>query len=246
MCCAGTRSPSREETPARVRRVRGCLIGNRGALRPQEAVRPPRGPLRVLWDLAVPGVALRHPRAAICVPLQALASRSPNESFTVGLEPFGRSPARRPLLVLCRKRSQRASWISSHLALLPGAGRLHVKDGCAFHVPSQQATRASSHGAARAGISTAVAPLCHLPSALTRHQSALGPALHAGGMSSTWRHDVRWKSFANNVIPRRRDPVHVSTRDRPRPAAPYPRLPGHCSTDTIPAARCTRFPPPRE
>ncbi len=111
------------------------------------------GPLRVLRDLAVPGVALRHPRAAICVPLQALASRSPNESFTVGLEPCGRSPARRPLLVLCRKRSQRASWTSSHLALLPGAGRLHVKDGCAFHVPSQQATRASSHGADRAGIS---------------------------------------------------------------------------------------------
>ena len=73
---------------------------------------------------------------------------------TVGLEPCGRSPARRPLLVLCRKRSQRASWISSHLALLPGADRLHVKHGCAFHVPSQQTTRASSHGAARAGIST--------------------------------------------------------------------------------------------
>jgi hypothetical protein len=25
------------------------------------------------------------------------------------------------------------------VTFLPGAGRLHVKDGCAFHVPSQQA-----------------------------------------------------------------------------------------------------------
>ena len=150
-----------------VRRVRGCLIGNRGALRPQEAVRPPRGPLRVLWDLAVPGGCLTAPACGDLCP--AASFGVPLSRF--GLEPCGRSPARRPLLVLCRKRSQRASWISSHLALLPGAGRLHVKDGCAFHVPSQQAARASSHGAARAGISTAVGPFRHPPSVLMRHEA---------------------------------------------------------------------------
>ena len=34
-----------------------------------------------------------------------------------------------PLLAFRRKRLQRASRISSHLALLPGAGRLHMRDG---------------------------------------------------------------------------------------------------------------------
>jgi hypothetical protein len=39
------------------------------------------------------------------------------------------------LLPLRRKRSQRASWILGHLALLPGAGRLHVNGGWAHPRP---------------------------------------------------------------------------------------------------------------
>jgi hypothetical protein len=47
-----------------------------------------------------------------------------------------------PLLTPRRKRSQRASWISGHLALVPGAGRLHVTSDGAIHVPSLQTTSA--------------------------------------------------------------------------------------------------------
>jgi hypothetical protein len=66
----------------------------------------------------------------------------------VGVDPVGQDPMQAraamclsavsgsaPLLTLRRKRSQRASWISGHLALLPGAGRLHVDVGWAHPRP---------------------------------------------------------------------------------------------------------------
>lgn len=117
------------QSPARVRRVRGCLVGNRGALRPQEAVRPPRGPLRVLRDLTAPGVALRHPRHGDLCPAASFGvPLGPLRASRFGLEPFGRSPARRPLLVLCRKRSQRASWSLSHPSF-PSRRRSLAREG---------------------------------------------------------------------------------------------------------------------
>jgi hypothetical protein len=76
-----TISPQRQQprwgSPTRVRRVRGCPLGNRGADEPpQEA---PFGtssgaPCRAPGPHG-PGVAFRHPRSAICVPLQAAAFR---------------------------------------------------------------------------------------------------------------------------------------------------------------------------
>jgi hypothetical protein len=49
-----------------------------------------------------------------------------------------RPPARLHCWRSARKRSQRASWILSHLALLPGAGRLHL--GCGWRHPRPVAT----------------------------------------------------------------------------------------------------------
>ena len=82
------------------------------------------GPLRVLRDLAVPGGCLTAPACGDLCP--AASFGVPLSRF--GLEPFGRSPARRPLLVLCRKRSQRASWISSHPSL-PSRRRSLAREG---------------------------------------------------------------------------------------------------------------------
>ena len=94
-----------------------------------------RAPLRALRDLVgSPGPPCGARVAAICVPLQAAAFRmvwtfegqTPQARSAMCLSAASGSA---PLPTLCRKRSQRASWILSHLALLPGAGRLHMGDG---------------------------------------------------------------------------------------------------------------------
>ena len=56
---------------------RGCLLDNRGALRPQEAAEASWRALRALGDLTVPGVAFRHPRSAILGPARVSGSATP-------------------------------------------------------------------------------------------------------------------------------------------------------------------------
>jgi hypothetical protein len=73
------------------------------------------------------------------------------------------------LLPFRRKRSQRASWISGHLALVPGAGRLHVNVG--WRHPRPAAANGAhivsgSHGAP--GIRTLANDRGCLSSSLTR------------------------------------------------------------------------------
>jgi hypothetical protein len=128
-----------------VRRVRGCLLGNRGADEPpQEALaEPPREPLAGLQGLTAQGLPFgtRERRFVSLCELRPSAWRGP---LTVRRRSHGRPCAsRRPPARLhywhsTRKRSQRASWILSHLALLPGAGRLHV--GCGWRHPRPVAT----------------------------------------------------------------------------------------------------------
>jgi hypothetical protein len=119
--------PSPSAGPARCDGWRGRLLCNQGGPR-LESLRPPgRSP--------APRVAFRHPRRRrFWAPLQAAAFRKRGPSrvrrrqsrSAMCLSAVSGSAT---LLALRPKRSQRASWISGHLALLPGAGRLHVNVG---------------------------------------------------------------------------------------------------------------------
>jgi hypothetical protein len=112
-------------------------------LRPQEASRqPPRKPLRASWDLGGPQGCLAAPAwRRFWAPLQAAAGACSCERGS-GHVPLGGRRTPRPLLALRRQRSQRASWISNPpRALLPGAGRCHVKDGVHFASRRRQRRR---------------------------------------------------------------------------------------------------------
>jgi len=155
--------PTRQAS-CQVRRVRRCLLGNRGAdcTAPGDPRGPPRGPLWGSLGPHGPGGCLSAPAFGDLCP--AASCGFPLSRSAMCLSAVCGSA---PLLTLRRKRSQRASWISSHLALLPGAGRLHVKDGCAFHVPSQQATAVNLLMRGRPEISATRRPPRDLPSTLT-------------------------------------------------------------------------------
>jgi hypothetical protein len=139
--------PAPPAAPARVRRGRGCLAGSPGAgcppapggLRgppwePRQASGPwgltpglpgtwwgPLGCLAAPASAAILGTAAKLRLPAWCGP----RGQTPQARATMCLSAVSGSTT---LLPLRRKRSQRASWISGHPALFPGAGRLHV--GC--------------------------------------------------------------------------------------------------------------------
>ncbi len=144
-------------------------IGNRGAVAaPGDPRGPPRGPLRALRDLRVPGLPYGTRVAAISVPVRSLASRS------------ARSPEFRDH-ALSHLAGRRLPAIAgaSPLAVVPGLLDLEPSVRLSFQAPiachvrrtdastsrRKRATRASSHGAVRAGISPAVGPA--LPSAIS-------------------------------------------------------------------------------
>ena len=111
---------------------RGCLPGNRGAGFPA-----PGGPSRslledvaVLKDLTVRGLPSGTRARRFVFPVRTSGSATPPPLHTSGsswdaLFALPRPPARTTLLRHARRRSDRASWISSvPFALLPGADHL--------------------------------------------------------------------------------------------------------------------------
>jgi hypothetical protein len=143
---ASAHAPSVPSMWAGVRRVRGRLMGNPGPGpnrpgRPRQAfLGTPSGSLRPLQVPRLPcGARVRRllVPAANLRPLSALAGAS-------GHVPLRRSPHAAPLLAPRRQRSQSGLLDLEPFALLPGAGRCHVRlvNG-PIHVPSQAATRAA-------------------------------------------------------------------------------------------------------
>ena len=99
---------------------RGCLPGNRGALRLQETPsrEPPRGPLRV-HRASRPGGCLPAPaHRRFLFPVRTSGSATPPPLHTAGsswdaLFALPRPPRRTTLLRHARRRSDRASWTST-------------------------------------------------------------------------------------------------------------------------------------
>jgi hypothetical protein len=140
-----------------VRHRRGGAGGATGARAPHRQPRAgseparkasaglPGNPVGLPETFAGPQAALRRPRngdlcpAANLRPLSALAGAS-------GHVPHRRSPHAAPLLALRRQRSQSGLPDLEPFALLPGAGRCHVKDGCA--TTSRRRQRRAQHDTA--------------------------------------------------------------------------------------------------
>ena len=145
-----------------VRRVRGRRIGNPGAGCPP-APAGPAGPAREPL-LGLPGT-FEGPLGCLAAPAwRRFVSRSVCFGFPLrtGIAPAHRdhtlSHLRRPAgprhywRFAAGGRSGPPGSRAFRWALLPGAGRCHVKDGC-IHVPSQATTRALCHSPPPPGIS---------------------------------------------------------------------------------------------
>ena len=149
---SATRLSARGNPRRGVRRVRGCLVGNRGALRPQETRAGLLESLAGSPDLTVQGLPYgTRVRRFLSRSALRLAAPLHRWRFAIAMQPFGgqRLPAIAGALPLAGVPGLLE--LKPSEPFLPGAGRLHVKDGCAFHVPSLQATRASSHGTVESG-----------------------------------------------------------------------------------------------
>jgi hypothetical protein len=96
-------------------------------------------------------VAFRHPRHGVFASRCESAARfAPGEGRPCGPDPMGRTgpcassavAGSAALLGSAGNGRSRGPWIWGHpWPCFQGAGRLHVKDGCAFHVPSQVGAR---------------------------------------------------------------------------------------------------------